>query len=122
MPQLVFVHGRAREFKDAGTLKAEWIAALRRGMAKSNLSLPIPETDVRFPYYGQTLFDLVDGPESVADVIVKGTIADREEQKFVGSIVEEVRTSIGISESDIAAVAGSDASEKGPLNWGWVQA
>lgn len=122
MKQLVFVHGRAQEFKDAATLKGEWIAALRRGLAKSQLDLPIPETDVRFPYYGQTLWDLVAGDGSAAGVIIKGASADREEQEFMGLVVEEVRRRIGVTDDDVAAVADSEVVEMGPLNWGWVEA
>ncbi len=51
--QLVFVHGRSQEHKDAAALKGTWIAALREGLAKSGLDLPIPETNIRFPYYGR---------------------------------------------------------------------
>ena len=42
MRQLVLVHGRSQEQKDAVALKAEWLEALNEGLAKSNLTLPIP--------------------------------------------------------------------------------
>jgi hypothetical protein len=71
MKQLVFVHGRSQEKKDAVALKAEWMKALGAGLAKNNLEMPIPEPSVRFPYYGQTLYDLVNDADAVADVIVR---------------------------------------------------
>ena len=37
--QLMFVHGRAQEKKDAAALKGEWIAAFREGHTQSRLSL-----------------------------------------------------------------------------------
>ena len=49
--ELVFVHGRSQENKDASALKKQWIDALGAGVAKSRLSLPIPETQIRLPYY-----------------------------------------------------------------------
>src|SRR5690606_4668067 len=58
MRQLVFVHGRAQENKDAGALKEEWIQALEEGLARSGLALPLDRDRIRFPYYGDTLDQL----------------------------------------------------------------
>lgn len=123
MRQLVFVHGRAQQHKDAVALKGEWIAALRAGLAKSGLELPIAEDAVRFPYYGQTLFDLVSGvPDGeVAEVIVRGEGADAEERAFVLSVLREVLEQAGISDAEVAETAGAEVVERGPLNWEWVQ-
>ena len=76
--QLVFVHGRSQQHKDSIALKAEWMNAFATGLAKNNLDMPIAESDIRFPYYGQTLYDLVDGADekAAADVIVRGTGQD----------------------------------------------
>jgi hypothetical protein len=120
--QLVMVHGRAQEFKDPTALKAEWLDALRKGLAKSGLDLPIAEKDVRFPYYGQTLSDLVVGEGAIAEVIVKGASASVEERVFLASVVEEVRRDKGISDARVEQLAGGEVAEKGPLNWAWVQA
>jgi hypothetical protein len=124
MRQLILVHGRAQEHKDAGALKAEWLEALGEGLAKSGLELPIPETDVRFPFYGDTLYDMVGGkPADVAaDVIVRGDGADDDEQRFTRAVLEEVRKRAGITDEQLAAVAGSEVVERGPLNWEWFQA
>lgn len=123
MRELVLVHGRAQQHKDAAALKAEWVASLRAGLAKSGLELPIAEDRIRFPYYGQTLFDLVDGVpgDRAAEVIVRGDNVDAEERAFVQAYVEEVREKAGIDEAQVAEVVGRDVAEKGPLNWGWVQ-
>ena len=59
--QLVFVHGRAQQGKNAGLLKQEWIEAWKSGLAKTGLTLPISEDLIRFPYYGDTLDQLVGG-------------------------------------------------------------
>lgn len=121
--QLVFVHGRAQEHKDAVSLKGEWVAAFRKGLSKSNLSLPIEEEDIRFPYYGQTLFDLNEHvpPEQVAEVIVRGADADRVRHDFILSVLEEVRSQYGITEGQLAEVAGGEVVTRGPLNWEWLQ-
>jgi hypothetical protein len=123
MRQLVFVHGRAQEHKDATALKAEWLEALADGLEKSGLTLPIAETDVRFPYYGDTLFDLVDGKtaDAAADVIVRGDAGDAEEERFARAIMREVQAKTGITDDQLAAVAGQEVLDRGPLNWEWFQ-
>lgn len=122
--QLVFVHGRGQERKEASALKREWLDALGEGLAKSGLSLPVPEEDVRFPFYGDTLVDLLGGrtAEDAAQVIVRGEESDEEERQFVRAVLEEVRLARGIGEDDLAEVAGGEVVERGPLNWEWLQA
>ena len=124
MRQLIFVHGRAQEHKDAGALKKEWLEALGEGLAKSGLALPIPEDQVRFPFYGDTLFDLVAGRSAseAAEVVVRGSGSDQDETRFVRAVLEEVRQQAGITEAQVAEVLGGDVVQRGPLNWEWVQA
>jgi hypothetical protein len=121
--QLVFVHGRAQENKDAVALKAEWLDALDEGLGKSGVSLPIPETDVRFPFFGDTLYQMVGGKnaDEAASVIVRGTDALDDEKRFVRSIIQEVATHAGITETQLAQVTGEEVIERGPLNWEWFQ-
>jgi len=121
--QLVLVHGRSQEHKDSIALKAEWLDALEEGLAKSDLTLPIPEPDVRFPFYGDALYDLVDGKsaDEAAAVIVRGDDADDEEKRFTRAMMEEIQKKAGITDAQIAEVAGQDVAEKGPQNWEWFQ-
>ncbi len=121
--QLVFVHGRAQERKDSVALKAEWLDALNEGLGKSGLSLPIEGADVRFPFYGDTLYDMVEGKSSdaAAEVIIRGPGADDDEQEFVREVLEEVRVRNGITDEQLAEVIGSEVVERGPLAWGWLQ-
>jgi hypothetical protein len=123
MRQLVFVHGRAQEHKDSIALKSEWIEALNEGLAKSNLTLPIAEPDVRFPFYGDTLYDLVGGKpaDTAAAVVVRGETGDDGEKRFILALMEEIRQKTGITEAQIAEVAGQEVVTRGPLNWEWVQ-
>jgi hypothetical protein len=123
MKQLVFIHGRSQQHKDAAALKGEWIAAFREGLTKNGLSLPIPEDAIRFPYYGDTLHGLVSGvpPEQVAEVIVKGDNADDEERAFMRAVIQEVKQAAGISDAMLAEAAGQGVIKKGPLNWEWLQ-
>jgi hypothetical protein len=124
MKELVFVHGRAQEHLDASALKREWIEAFRQGLDKSGLKLPIAEDAIRFPYYGQTLYDLVTGVtcEEVAEVIVRGDNADDEERAFMREVIQEVKEQAQVSDRELAEFAGQEVVERGPLNWRWLQA
>ena len=123
MHQLIFIHGRAQEHKDSKALKQEWLDALAEGLAKSGLTLPLGDADIRFPYYGDTLFDLVAGRSAsdAADVVVRGTESDQDEMRFVRAVLEEVRQQAGITEAQMAEVAGDVVVQRGPANWEWVQ-
>jgi hypothetical protein len=121
--QLVLVHGRSQQGKDPDGLKREWLDALHVGLAKSELDLPIAESDVKFPYYGDTLMDLIGGQsaEEAADIVVRGDGVDAEERQFLGAVLDEVRREAGVSDSDLVALADSELVERGPLDWGWVR-
>jgi hypothetical protein len=122
--QLVFVHGRSQQGKDAAAVKAEWLDALGEGLAKNGLSLPIAESDVRFPFYGDTLDQMTQGKgaDDAADVIIKGVEDDDTHKRFMSAVLEEVRKRAGITEDELAEAAGQDVITKGPLNWEWLQA
>jgi len=122
--QLVLVHGRAQEKKDSVALKAEWLEALQEGLAKNGLTLPIAETNVRFPFYGDTLYQMAGGAsaDQAAAVIVRGTDADDDEKRFTRALMEEVRKKAGITDAQLAEVAGQEVVNRGPLNWEWSQA
>ncbi|HVQ59611.1 MAG TPA: hypothetical protein VMS60_11960 [Solirubrobacterales bacterium] len=119
--QLVFIHGRAQQQKDPAALKRSWIEAWSKGLAKSGLSLPIDETAIHFPYYGDTLASLVDG-RPAPDVIVRGDDAPPEERQFVAAVLEEARAQRGITDDQVLAVADAEVVERGPQNWHWVRA
>lgn len=123
MRQLVLVHGRSQQQKNSVALKAEWLDALNEGLAKSDLTLPIPEKDVRFPFYGDTLYEMVRGEsaDNAAAVIVRGENSDDEEKRFTRALMEEIRVKTGITEAQLAEIAGQQVVEKGPLNWEWFQ-
>jgi hypothetical protein len=46
--QVVFVHGRAQEHQDPGSLMTEWID-LKKGVDQKGLQMPIDGHDIRFP-------------------------------------------------------------------------
>jgi hypothetical protein len=121
--QLVLIHGRAQEHKDGVALKAEWIDALEEGLAKSDLTLPIAEEDVRFPFYGDTLYDMVGGATSdqAAEIIVRGDDSDEDEQRFTRAVMEEIRKKANITPEQLAEVTGQEVVDRGPMQWEWFQ-
>ncbi|GAA1974534.1 hypothetical protein [Microbacterium pumilum] len=118
--ELVFVHGRAQQHKDPEALKAEWISDLKAGLAKSDLELPIDETAVRYPFYGDTLVDLVSGRsgEDAAEVVVKGAADDAAERAFFEAFLGETKDRFGITDAQLTAAMGGDpVVGKGIQNW-----
>ena len=79
MKELVLIHGRSQQDKDSKALKRAWIEAWGRGLAAAGLTQPIPEERIRFPYYGDTLRDLLAGisEADAAKIIVRGAQAGR---------------------------------------------
>jgi len=129
--QLVLIHGRAQEHKDAVALKGDWIAALDEGLRQNGLTLPIDDRQIRFPYYGQTLFDLVAGvpADQIAEVVVRGASSTAPPQEIV-AVLEEILETRGVTHDQVlaeaeaaAAAAGEPGTviKRGPLNWPWVR-
>lgn len=119
--QLVLVHGRSQEHRDPATLKREWLDALKAGLAKSQLTLPIPDDDVRFPYYGDVLFGLSQGDSQVPDVIIKGAGDSGAEKDFALEIARQVQAATGITDDQVRQAMGGLPVEKGPTDWPWVR-
>jgi hypothetical protein len=125
--QLVFVHGRSQQHKNASDLKRAWITAWQSGLAKSGLEVPIDESDIRFPYYGDTLFALVDPDHAgeIPSVLVRGAVPDEDaaQQEFVAAVAREAQQALGIPDESVdAAATAVGPQERGPQNWRWVHA
>jgi hypothetical protein len=131
MRQLILIHGRAQENKDGAALKQDWLASWEKGLAKIGKTLPITDADIHFPYYGDSLIDLVGGKsaEDAAKIIIKGAgRPNAAEQDVMREMITEIAVRKGIAEADIRATLAEDPAanaeviEKGVLNWRWVQA
>src|SRR5437016_2756284 len=101
--QLVFVHGRSQQHKNARDLKAAWIAAWQTGLNKNGLELPIAEQDIRFPYYGDTLDALVrdDHSAEVPEVIIRGAGGDDDQKEFLAAVALEAQRALTIPDEQV---------------------
>lgn len=126
MKQLIFVHGRAQQGKDSIKLKAQWIDAWKCGLKKNGLTMPIPEDQIRFPYYGDTLEQMVEGlsAEDAAKIIVRGAQQNPASEQFIALILQEYLDVAKVSDDEIEADLDNQARvlQRGPQNLGWVQA
>jgi hypothetical protein len=125
--QLLFVHGRAQENKDAAGIKREWINAWKEGLAKHGLDIPLDQKNIHFPYYGQTLYDYTRGipVDSAAEILFKGSASSIEQKKFIWSVLAEVQRKERIGDDEVRrqlAPGSEEVVEKNFLNWEWVQA
>ncbi len=125
MRTLVLIHGRSQQGKDSKALKGEWLDALHEGLRAAGSDATVPADKVRFPYYGDTLDDLVrGGGDEAAEVIIQSAgEPNAVEQEFIAAVISEVVETIGLGEDDIRAHAvHGDVVEQGVQNWPWVLA
>ena len=121
--QLVFVHGRAQQGKESVGLKQEWIQAWKKGLAKSGLEIPVSDSDIHFPYYGDTLDQMVKGMSAAeaARVIVRGLESGGAREEFIRDYLAEVQRRAGITDHEVSTALDPAVLERGVLNWEWVQ-
>lgn len=120
--KLIFIHGRAQGGKDKDILRKIWIETLKKGLEKSGLTLPIAEENILFPYYGDLLDGLVDEfNKPVEEIIKKGNETQSKDARFFHDFLKEVAENANISTEEIERENLNEITEKGPLNWEWVQ-
>lgn len=121
--RLLLVHGRSQGGQDPDRLKADWLAALDKGLQKSGLKLPA-DVAVDFPFYGDRLDEFARQFALPADpaIVPKGSPVFDEYQAFRREIAEEMRIRAGITDAQVQAEIGPVPAEKGVENWAWVQA
>ncbi|EUC00048.1 hypothetical protein PMI07_006328 [Rhizobium sp. CF080] len=122
---IVFIHGRSQQGKVPDEIRNEWINAFRTGLGRQADEF-LSTINIALPFYG----DILDGftrqmeADLPADVILRGTSAtsDIEFQEYAAAVADGLRRSLAMTDAQIDAELGDAVIERGPQNWGWVQA
>lgn len=125
-PILVMVHGRAQGGLDAAVLRQQWIDTLVKGLPAGQAER-LDEIDIRFPYYGDELDSLVEKAlDFPPDVATRGDPkgVDPEYIAFRKAIAEAALEKAAADNPALLKELADDPAyaERGPLQWGWVQA
>lgn len=121
--RLVFIHGRAQEGRNPEDVRQEWISALKEGLSKSGLTLPVDPSAIVLPYFGDKLFSLTKNLSEIDETaIARGSPMIDPILAFQAVALEDIRQGAGISDAEVQALVEGDATSRGPENWPWVLA
>ena len=118
------VNGIAQGGRKPKDLETIWVETLQEGFAQANESWP-KTVKFDFPYYGDTLDGLVAQARlpTPSSLVAKGSSQNGDFEQFMQSALEQLQTGGSISDDAVRALAAPGQSQqKGPQNWGWVQA
>lgn len=117
--KLVLLHGRDQQDQDPTELRDRWLAALKIGLKKSNISWFPNDKDIVFPFYGKVLKDLTDKVgKSTDDVLLKGGEVDTDaDYEIWRELMQEMVENVGITSEELRAVEVELVVEKGLRNW-----
>ena len=120
--KIVLVHGRAQESFEEADLKKTWLETFHKGLNAAGLELKMADADYVFPYYGKHLERLVNEFNlPIEDVVKKGGPVPLADARFINDMLVEIAANSMVTPSDIDNESTSEITEKGPLNWSWVQ-
>jgi len=119
--KLILVHGRAQEEYEQESLKNEWVNALQKGLAKSDLSLP-KDLSIEFPYYGKLLVNSIQEAASVQTRIeaMRGdsnSIDESEQIEFYETFLGEIAEKAEMSPAERAELRILLSKNRGVQNW-----
>ena len=122
--KVIFVHGRDQQEYAPRQLRADWLTAWEKGLAKSNLSLPAENT-IHVPYYAKTLIQLMeelDQPKK-GEVTRSGKdgINEAQELEFTKKYLKEIALATATNREERMDVKEMAEADRGLLNWEGVQ-
>ncbi len=122
--KVIFVHGRDQQEQSPRQLRANWLTAWEKGLAKSNLSLP-PEDLIHIPYYADILFEATQNllQPKEGEITRSGSegINQAQELEFTKTLLQEIALKNATSLEDRMDIKHMVEEERGILNWGPVQ-
>lgn len=119
-PIILLVHGRSQGGKNRQELRDTWVDTFRQGLP-ADKAARLGEIDFRLPFYADELDRLAAQADAFpADVATRGDPAgvDPEYAAFRLAIAEEALKQAGI---EAMAVQDEAFTNRGPLQWNWVQ-
>lgn len=118
-PLLVLVHGRAQGGRSEEELLGEWTGTLKRGL-RPDQAARLSEAEIRLPFYGDQLDDLVANAAPPPGIATRGSATDLDADyaAFMLDFVEEIRAREGLTDARVGADVLAD---RGPMQWRWVQ-
>ena len=121
--RLVLIHGRQQQGLDQAELRASWMKSLSDALGTANLQLP-QGLQVEFPYYGDELdrFVALSKLPLATDITSRGDDTQDDLLAFQSQLVDEMIKKAGVPDELVDEEFGDRTSERGPLNWEWVQA
>jgi hypothetical protein len=122
--RILMIHGRSQGGQDEAKLKKTWIETLEKGFGSHGKSLP-SSVKFDFPFYGDMLdeFTAKANLPTPADVVQKGPGGNPDFESFERSVLLEMKKEMRIGDDEVEAfMEPTGSQEKGPQNWGWVQA
>lgn len=121
--RLLLVHGRAQEGKSSEMIEQEWMAALRRGFAEVGFAEP-PGLRIDAPFYGNKLIEFLDHRNlpQADEVATRGGAIDDGYADFLAEVATQASEQNKVTDPEIDSELEPGPQERGPANWGWVQA
>jgi len=122
--KVIFVHGRDQQYIAPRQLRANWLTAWEKGLAKSDLALP-PEDSIHTHYYADTLIELMEKlvQEEKGEATRSGSdgINEAQELDFTKEYLKEIALATSTTFEERMDVKKMAEEERGPLNWKAVQ-
>ena len=122
--KVILVHGRAQQDQSPRQLRANWLTAWEKGLAKSNLSLP-NEKHIHIPYYADTLIQLMQALQQSkkGPTTRSGTIGINQAQElaFTQDYLTEIAEATASNFEERMDIKTLTETKRGPLNWEPVQ-
>lgn len=121
--RLVLIHGRQQQGLDRDELRDKWVKSLSDALKKKNLALA-GDLRIEFPYYGDELdrFVTLSKLPLVTEITSRGDETTDDLLLFQSQLVDEMIKKAGVPDELVDQEFGDKATERGPLNWEWVQA
>ena len=122
MVNVLIVHGRSRPLFGPVEMREQWLVALHSAFSGAEAPVPFTDDDVKLPWYGETLTQLVGGvSRSEAERMSLSGDIPHDERTFVLAVVEQVALAYGFTPEQLAAVAASGDLDASPSSWAYVR-